>query len=63
MRLHLNGFVKSGASCHKMLKEQEGEEAGFDPLGEDYGENATVLCFAKLIGWVTSRWTQISQRQ
>lgn len=45
-----------------MMKEQEGEEAGFDTLREDYGKNVTVLCLAKLIGWVQRRWSQNSQR-
>lgn len=35
-----------------MLKEQEFEEAGFDPLIEDCGGNETVLCLAKPIGGV-----------
>lgn len=62
MRLHLNFYVQFGAAYHKMLKEQEGEETEFDPLREDYWENVTVLCSAKLIGWVQRRWSQISQR-
>lgn len=52
MRMHLNYFVCFGAAYHKMLKEQEDEEAGYDPLREDYGKNVTVMCLAKLIGCV-----------